>query len=73
MNELLACLIERNFQNKKAGIVKNGSWTSIGKIIKDKLSPLKNIEIVKLMVHIVSSRPSNNDDEIAGLVEAMSD
>ncbi len=68
MNELLACLIERNFQNKKVGNVKNISWTSIAvKIIKDKLSSLKNIEIVELMVHIVSSRSSNNDDEMLAL------
>lgn len=57
MNELLTALSERNFQNKKVGIIENGSWApTAGKIIKDKLSSLKNIEIVEPIVHIVSSR-----------------
>ncbi len=72
MNELLTCLSERNFQNKKVGIIENGSWApTAGKIIKDKLLSLKNIEIVEPMVHIVSSRSKKNSQEIDDLVEAM--
>ncbi len=72
MNELLTALSERNFQNKKVGIIENGSWApTAGKIIKDKLSLLKNIEIVEPIVHIVSSRSEKNELEIAGLVEKL--
>ena len=72
MNELLTALSERNFQNKKVGIIENGSWApTAGKIIKDKLASLKNIEIVEPIVHIVSSRSEKNEIEIADLVEKL--
>ncbi len=72
MNELLTCLIERNFQNRKVGIIENGSWApNAAKIIKDKLAPLKNITVVEPIVHILSSMNETNKKEIDTLSEAL--
>ena len=73
MNELLTHLEERNYQNRVVGLVENGSWApQAGRIMKDRLSKMKNITILEPVVHIMSSKSKANDDEIDALVEALS-
>ena len=73
MNELLTNLEERNYQNRVVGLVENGSWApQAGRIMKDRLSKMKNMTILEPVVHIMSSKSKANDDEINALVEALS-
>ena len=55
MNTFIEGLVERGYQNKKVGIIENGTWAPMaGKVIVDKLSKLKNIEIIEPAVKLTS-------------------
>ena len=55
MNTFIEGLVERGYQNKKVGIIENGTWAPMaGKVILEKLSKLKNIEILEPTVKLTS-------------------
>ena len=55
MNTFIEGLVERGYQNKKVGIIENGTWAPMAsKTIIEKLSKLKNIEIVEPIVKLTS-------------------
>lgn len=59
---------ERNFQNRKVGIIENGSWgVIIARKIKELLSPLKGIEIIEPVVTILSSMSEDNEKQLKEL------
>ena len=61
MNTFLEALTERNYQNRKIGIIENGSWApTVARIIKEKFSKSKNIEFVEPVVKILSSLSQEN-------------
>ncbi len=48
MKTFIATLEEHNYQNRKVALIENGMWApNANKIMKEKLSNLKNIEIVQ--------------------------
>ncbi len=56
MEQFLHKLKERNYQNRKVGILENGSWApSAGKTIKNMLQEMKDIEIVEPIITIKST------------------
>lgn len=58
-------LEERNFQNKKVGLVENGTWApQANKVMKGLLEDCKNLEFFKTEVTIKSAL---NDESIAAL------
>lgn len=72
MNEFLTRLSEFNMQNRKFAIVENGTWGPIaGKVMKEKVSALKNCEICEKIVTITSSMTSKNEEELEELVEEL--
>ena len=73
METFIAHLLERNFQNKKVGIIENGTWAPMAaKVIKDKLANSKNIQIIEPVVRILSSLDENSMSQIEDLANALS-
>lgn len=73
MEHFLGRLKERNFQDRKVGIIENGSWApSAGRCMKSILGEMKDIEIVEPMVTIKSKVKEENMPELKELAKALS-
>lgn len=72
MEHFLTKLRDRNYQNRKVGIIENGSWApSAGKCMEAILSEMKNIEIIEPMVTIKSAMKENNIEEMNQLISKI--
>ncbi len=72
MSEFIAHLTERNYQNRKIGIIENGSWASTAeKTIKAAFEKSKNIEFFENSVHIKSAVSDENIEEIKLLAKEL--
>ena len=72
MNEFLTQLVERNFQNKKIGLIENGTWAPLAaKIMKERLSGCKNLTILEPTIKILSSMDSENINQMDKLVSLI--
>lgn len=72
MKRLLDCLKERNYQNRTIGIIENGSWApSAGRVMKEELSKMKNINIVKPMITIKSVLKDENIENMRRLITEL--
>ena len=72
MEQFLNKLKERNYQNRKIGIIQNGSWApSAEKTIKEILPGMKDIEIVNENVTIKSTMKKEDVIEIEKLAESI--
>ena len=72
MDEFIAHLTERNFQNKKIAIIENGTWAPMAaKVIKDKLANSKNITFYENNVRILSSMDEANKEKIKELAKEI--
>ena len=68
MEQFLNHLISKNYQNRKVGIVENGTWApSSGRCMKDALEKMKNIEIYEPLVTIKSKLNDNSRKELENL------
>ena len=73
MNTFIEGLVERGYQNKKVGIIENGTWAPMaGKVIQEKLSKLKNITIVEPIVKITSRLDDNSISQVKELAQVLS-
>lgn len=62
----------KNFQNRKAAIVENGSWAPMsGKLMKAYLEGMKNITLVEPTVTIKSTMSEKNLEELNALADAL--
>ena len=72
MEEFLNHLKARNFQNRKIGIIENGSWApSAGKGIKLILEQMKNIDSAEPMITIKSTMKNTDIGKIEELVNNL--
>lgn len=72
MLHLLWHLKDRNYQNRKVAIIENGSWVpSAGKVMKNILQEMKNINIVEPMITINSRLKDNNIEEMKKLADEL--
>ena len=72
MKEFINHLTERNFQNRKIGIIENGSWAPLAaKAMKDMLAKQKNLTFIDPTVTIKSALNADNEDQLNQLAEAM--
>jgi len=72
MREFLNELTERFWQNKKVGIIENGSWApTAARKIKGMLETSKNIEYAEATVTIRSAMTEENKAQIKALAEEM--
>ena len=72
MEQFLHHLQGKHFQNRKVGIIENGTWApSAGKCMKEILEKMKNIEICPTVVTIRSKMNEQNKKEMQQLAEEM--
>ncbi len=72
MNDLLHHLKIKNYQNRRVGIIENGSWApQAAKKMREYLEGMKDINIVEPVITIKSVRKSSDDDKFKALAEAM--
>lgn len=70
METLLTELKAHNFQNRKIAVIENGTWAlSAGKLMKEVLSQMKNMEIYDETISVKSSLK----DTQMGQIEAMAE
>lgn len=72
MQNFLNHLQSKAYQNRKVGILENGSWApTAGRTMKTMLEDMKNIEIVEPMVTIKSTLKESDLPALEALAEAM--
>lgn len=72
MEQLLHHLEGKNYQNRKVGIIENGTWApSAGKCIKEILSKMKDITICETQVTIKSAMNEQNIKDMEKLAEEI--
>lgn len=72
MEQFLHHLQGKNFQNRKVGIIENGTWApSAGRCMREILEKMKNIEICPTVVTIRSKMNEQNKKEMQQLAEEM--
>ena len=73
MREFINHLTERNFQNKRVGIIENGSWAPVAcKTIKSMLEKCKNLTFADTTVKIVSALNEESTAQLNALAEELS-
>ena len=74
MYNLLHHLQAKGWQNKKVGIIENGSWApSAGKVMKEMLESMKNVEIIEPIVTITSRMKTADKAQLEVLAQALID
>ena len=72
MEDFLYHLKIKNFQNRKVGIVENGSWAPMaGTQMRSYFEGMKNIRIADPMVTIRSTMTKENEEEMKALADAL--
>ncbi|MBE6547435.1 MAG: FprA family A-type flavoprotein [Ruminococcaceae bacterium] len=72
MREFLHELTERNFQNRKVGIIENGSWMpTAAKVIRKMLENSKNLTFTDTTVTIKSAVSNANIEQINALAKEI--
>ena len=73
INSFLHLLKEKNYQNRKVGIIENGSWApNAAKIIKEEFSKMKNIDILEPIVTIKTRLNDKSRIQMKKLEEEIS-
>ncbi len=72
MNDFLHHLSIKAYKNRKVGIIENGSWTPMsGKVMRNYLESMKNIEIVPTTVTIRSTMSEENIAQLEQLADEI--
>ena len=72
MKEFIQHLTERNFQNRKIGLIENGSWAPMAaKVMKSMLEGCKNTTFAETEVKILSAMTEENRAQIEQLAKEM--
>lgn len=74
MHQFLWKLQQKGYQNRRVGIVENGSWApSAGREMKALLEGMQNISIVEPTVTIISRLNDQSRKQLIALADAMTD
>ena len=72
MREFLNNLTERNYSNRKIGIIENGSWApNAAKVMKNMLSESKNLNFCENEVKILAAMSDKNISELDALANEL--
>ena len=72
MNNLLYQLKIKNYQNRKVGIIENGSWAPMAaKKMREYLDSMKNITVAEPVISLKSVRKPSDAENFKALSEAM--
>ena len=68
MEKFLRHLKHKNYQNRKVGIIENGSWAPMaGKCMENIIKEMKNVEICSPIVTIKTTMNEKNIEDLKGL------
>lgn len=74
MKQFLDHLTERNFQNRKVGLVENGAWAPMAaKIMRTKLEGCKNLTFAEPVVTLRAALNADSRAALAALADAMAE
>ena len=74
MSTFMHNLIERDYQNRRIGIIENGSWApTAARIIKKTFENSKNITFCENIVNIRSALNDTNNAQIDALAEEIAE
>ena len=74
MKQFLDHLTERNFQNRKVGLVENGAWAPMAaKIMRAKLEGCKNLTFAEPVVTLRAALNADSRAALAALADAMAE
>lgn len=72
MREFIEHLTERNFQNRRVGIIENGTWApAAAKIIRGMFAESKNIQFTDVTVTIKSAMSNENISQLDALAREL--
>ncbi len=72
METFIHHLLERNYTKRRIAFMENGSWApTAAKVMGEKFSPFKQIEILPQKVTILSGVTAENKEEISVLAKAL--
>jgi len=72
MNSFLNHLKEKNYQNRKVGIIENGSWAPMAaKHMKDIITGMKNVEICENVITIKTTMSAQNIKQMEELADEI--
>ncbi len=72
MREFIHNLTERNYSNRKVGIIENGSWAPMAaKVVRGMLEASKNLSFAESSVKILSALKEENKNEIKALANEL--
>ncbi len=72
MEDFLTHLKYKLFQNRKVGLIENGTWApSAGRVMKGYLEAMKNIQVCETMVTIRSTMKKENVEAMEQLAEEL--
>ena len=72
MEHFLLHLQGKNYQNRKVGIIENGSWAPMsGKLMKEMFTKMKDITICEPMVTIKSAMKDENIEQMKKLADEL--
>lgn len=72
MSQFLEALVERKFQNRKVGLIENGTWApSAKKLMQEKLEKCNNISFYKNSVTIKSALNKESELALDSLVDEI--
>lgn len=72
MEEFIRHLKAKNFQNRKVGIIENGSWAPMsGKLMRALLEEQKGITVMPTVITLLSSVPADFDKKASALADEL--
>ena len=72
MEEFIRHLKAKNYQNRKVGIIENGSWAPMsGKLMRALLEEQKNVTVMPTVITCRSSVPANSSELCAALADEL--
>ncbi len=72
MENLLHDIAAHNLQGRKVALIENGSWAATsGKIMRELLAPLKNMEFYEQSVSLKSALAQGQEEQLAALADAI--
>ena len=74
MEDLLHDIVNHNLQNRKVAIIENGSWApASGKLMREEISKMKNMEIIGDGIKLLSALKEDQLSQIDALAEAIAE
>ena len=72
MENLLHDIAAHNLQGRRVALIENGSWAATsGKVMRELLSPLKNMEFIADNVSLKSALAPGQEAELEALADAI--